>query len=128
MVAGVSAALTGEWFAAGDRWYWEGWGPRAALTPVAEDAVSLETRFLYDDKERGAQRLLHEEQPLCCISCGKPFATRSVIDKISGSLRGHPNFGRAEFRRIQMCEDCRVKDMFQAELDPSAESRQEARS
>jgi aspartate kinase len=39
--ASASASLVAEWFAAGDRWYWEGWGPRAALAPVAEDAVSL---------------------------------------------------------------------------------------
>ncbi len=39
--AAVAAPLTGEWFAAGDRWYWEGWGSAAALAPVAEDALAL---------------------------------------------------------------------------------------
>jgi ferredoxin len=93
-----------------------------------ENAIAPSPRYLFDGPQRRKVRVLKEEAPFLCIRCGKPFATRSVIDKISGSLRGHPNFGPAEFRRIQMCEDCRVKDMFQAELDPTAESRPEARS
>ena len=82
-----------------------------------EDAVSLEPRFLYDDKERGRQRLLHEEQPACCISCGKPFATRSMLKVMAKKLEDHWMFqGDAERRRLEMCEDCRVKDRMRAEL------------
>jgi ferredoxin len=81
-----------------------------------EDAVSLETRFLYDDKERGAQRLLHEEQPLCCISCGKPFATRSMLKVMTKKLEDHWMFqSEADRRRLEMCEDCRVKDLMRAQ-------------
>jgi ferredoxin len=81
-----------------------------------EDAVSLETRFLYDDKERGAQRLLHEEQPLCCIACGKPFATRSMLKVMAKKLEGHWMFqSEADRRRLEMCEDCRVKDLMRAQ-------------
>ncbi len=39
--AATAAPLTAEWLAAGDRWYWEGWGSAAALAPVAEDALAL---------------------------------------------------------------------------------------
>jgi ferredoxin len=78
-----------------------------------EDAVTRQTRFLYDDKERGKQRLLHEEQPACCISCGKPFATRSMLNVMAKKLEDHWMFqGEAEKRRLEMCEDCRVKDMM----------------
>ena len=81
-----------------------------------EDAVSLETRFLYDDKARGAQRLLHEEQPLCCIACGKPFATRSMLKVMAKKLEGHWMFqNEADRRRLEMCEDCRVKDLMRAQ-------------
>lgn len=81
-----------------------------------EDAVSLETRFLYDDKARGAQRLLHEEQPACCISCGKPFATRSMLKVMAKKLEDHWMFqNEAERRRLEMCEDCRVKDLMRAQ-------------
>jgi ferredoxin len=82
-----------------------------------EDAVSLEARFLYDDKERGAQRLLYEEQPACCISCGKPFATRSMLRVMAEKLEDHWMFqGEAERRRLEMCEDCRVRDRMRSEL------------
>jgi ferredoxin len=81
-----------------------------------EDAVSLETRFLYDDKARGAQRLLHEEQPLCCIACGKPFATRSMLKVMAKKLADHWMFqNEADKRRLEMCEDCRVKDLMRAQ-------------
>jgi len=82
-----------------------------------EDAVSLEPRFLYDDKERGAQRLLYEEQPACCISCGKPFATQSMLKVMAEKLEDHWMFqSEADRRRLEMCEDCRVKDRMRAEL------------
>lgn len=82
-----------------------------------EDAVSLEHRFLYDDKERGAQRLLYEEQPACCISCGKPFATQSMLKVMKVKLQDHWMFqGDAERQRLEMCEDCRVRDRMRSEL------------
>jgi ferredoxin len=90
----------------------------ACETACPEDAVSLETRFLYDDKARGAQRLLHEEQPACCISCGKPFATRSMLKVMAKKLEDHWMFqDEAERRRLEMCEDCRVKDLMRAQQD-----------
>jgi ferredoxin len=88
----------------------------ACETACPEDAVTLETRFLYDDKARGAQRLLHEEQPACCIACGKPFATRSMLKVMAKKLEDHWMFqNEAERRRLEMCEDCRVKDLMRAQ-------------
>jgi ferredoxin len=81
-----------------------------------EDAIKTEARFLYDDKERSEPRLLHEEQPMCCISCGKPFATRSAIKAMMKKLEGHWMFqSEAERRRLEMCDICRVKDMMRAQ-------------
>jgi ferredoxin len=83
------------------------------VTACPEDAVTRETRFLFDAEERSKVRLLHEEQPACCISCGKPFATRSMLDVMAKKLEGHWMFqGEAEKRRLEMCEDCRVRDMM----------------
>ena len=80
-----------------------------------EDAIALDTRFLYDDKARGAQRLLHEEQPACCISCGKPFATQSMLRVMAKKLEDHWMFqSEADRRRLEMCDDCRVKDLMRA--------------
>jgi ferredoxin len=81
-----------------------------------EDAVSLEPRFLYDAEERSAWRRLHEEQPICCISCGKPFATRSMLKVMMKKLEGHWMFQTdADRRRLEMCDTCRVKDLMVAQ-------------
>ena len=81
-----------------------------------EDAISLSPRLLLDVEARERPRTLHEEQPVCCVSCGKPFATRAMLDKLSRKLEGHWMFrDEASRRRLQMCEDCRVRDMFTAE-------------
>ncbi|MBT8088033.1 MAG: 4Fe-4S binding protein [Gammaproteobacteria bacterium] len=78
-----------------------------------EDAIESEPRFLYDDEERSAPRRLHEEQPMCCIACGTPFATRSTLDAMMKKLEGHWMFQtKAERRRLEMCDTCRVKDMM----------------
>jgi Fe-S-cluster-containing hydrogenase component 2 len=81
-----------------------------------EQAISLSARWLPDPEQRRLPRVLHEEPPFCCVSCGKPFATRRVIDTILDKLDGHAMFqtDRAR-RRLQMCEDCRVIDAVQDE-------------
>jgi len=65
---------------------------------------------------------LYEEEPFECIVCGKPFATRSTIERISAQLAGkHSMFaspGRAEM--IKMCEDCRVEALANSSEDPLA--------
>jgi ferredoxin len=81
-----------------------------------EDAITLQARFVHDAEARERPRTLHEEQPVCCVGCGKPFATRKMLDKLTRKLEGHWMFQTPEARRrIEMCEDCRVRDMFTAE-------------
>jgi ferredoxin len=83
-----------------------------------EDAIELNARFLYDQEARERPRVLREEQPVCCVSCGKPFATRSLLDKLQRKLEGHWMFQTEEARRrLQMCEDCRVRDLFASERE-----------
>ena len=83
-----------------------------------EHAITLKPRLLADPDLRQRQITLHEEPALCCISCGKPFATQSVISNMLAKLEGHWMFQdeRAK-RRLMMCEDCRVVDVVQ---DPQA--------
>jgi len=48
------------------------------------------------------------------VSCGKGFATRSLIEKMTSQLANHPMFqSERALRRLQMCEDCRVIDIAQ---------------
>ena len=58
-------------------------------------------------------RRLHEEEPFECVACGKPFATRSVVERMVERLSSHRMFQGEALERLRMCEDCRVKDMFQ---------------
>ncbi len=77
-----------------------------------EDAISISPRYLYDFPVRNTRRVLYEEAAFACISCGKPFATRSVIENIIKKMQGHAMFQGAALNRIKMCEDCRVQDIY----------------
>ena len=81
-----------------------------------ENAVTLETRLHFDRNVVNTPRVLKEETPFRCISCGKAFATRSMITRMTEKLQGHWMFDQPEsLNRLQMCEDCRVKDLFEQE-------------
>jgi len=78
-----------------------------------EDAISRAPRFLFDAQARRESRVLNEDKPFHCVSCGKAFATTRVIERMRDKLKGHWMFQKPEaVRRLEMCEDCRVKDMF----------------
>jgi len=79
-----------------------------------ENAIWITPRLVFDRDARNRQKLLHEEEPFCCVTCGKPFATRSVIDRVQSRLAGHWMYADDRSRRrLMMCEDCRVVDVVQ---------------
>jgi ferredoxin len=79
-----------------------------------EDAIWITPRLLFDRESRNTPKVLHQEEPFCCVTCGKPFATRSVIDHVMSKLSGHSMFRDDRARqRLMMCEDCRVVDVVQ---------------
>ena len=83
-----------------------------------EQAIRLQPLYLADPVQRRTLRVLHEEEPFCCVSCGKPFGSRRMIDNLQHKLAGHAMFqSERARRRLQMCEDCRVVDVVQ---DPQA--------
>ena len=91
-----------------------------------EDAIAISPRYLYDFTTRNTRRVLYEEEPFACIVCGKPFATRSIIENISKKMQTHAMFQGAALQRIKMCEDCRVNDIYgdegseaQIKIDPA---------
>jgi hypothetical protein len=77
-----------------------------------EQAITLEPRYVFTEETTRTPVVLNEAQPFACISCGKPFGTRQMIENMLGKLSGHSMFGGAATRRLQMCADCRVVDMF----------------
>ena len=68
------------------------------------------------------RRLMKEEPPFCCTSCGKAFATRSGIARITEKLGGHWMFTGAEGEKrlslLTMCNDCRTREVVIAGFDP----------
>ncbi len=66
-------------------------------------------------------RVLKEEQPFCCIRCGKPFGVKSTIERVAAKLEGkHWMFKDAPKRLevIKMCDDCRVAVVSEQDFDP----------
>jgi ferredoxin len=81
-----------------------------------ERAITLEPRLIADAQQRRGAVTLHEEEPFCCITCGKAFATKSLIDNMTQKLAGHHMFKTERAKlRLMMCEDCRVVDVMQDE-------------
>jgi ferredoxin len=88
-----------------------------------ENVITLEPRL--DFKAWNAPlRVLKEEEPFHCIACGKPFGTKSSIDRVLAKLgEKHWMFQGANARRIdviKMCADCRVEAVVNESFDPHA--------
>ncbi|PMR70629.1 4Fe-4S binding protein [Halomonas heilongjiangensis] len=86
-----------------------------------EDAITLLPGFLADPA-RSERRVCHEEEAFDCIRCGKPFATAGTIATIKAKLADHPYFAGDALSRLEMCEDCRVRDVWR-ELARDPESQ-----
>ena len=68
-----------------------------------------------------APRVLKEEQPFCCIRCGKPFGVKSTIERVAAKLEGKHWMYKDAPRRldvIKMCDDCRVAVITEQDFDP----------
>lgn len=78
-----------------------------------EDAIALAPRLLLTaDATRPV--VLNEDKIVACVRCGKPFANQRIIDNMLGRLATHSMFSEpGALRRLQMCQDCRVINMFE---------------
>jgi ferredoxin len=66
-------------------------------------------------------RVLKEEQPFCCIRCGKPFGVKSTIERVAAKLEAsHWMYKNTPQRLevIKMCDDCRVAVVTEQDFDP----------
>jgi len=86
-----------------------------------EKVITLEPRYSLADAALSA-RLLVEDEPHACVTCGKPFGARKSIEAIVKRLAGkHWMFATGDRANlIRMCEDCRVNVQFQAKDNPFA--------
>ncbi len=80
-----------------------------------ENVLTLQPRFAFLAQLEQTTRLLHEELPFQCISCGKAFATQTMINSIMKKLQNHAMFQGEAAKRLQMCETCRIKAIVHAE-------------
>ncbi|EJN6960934.1 4Fe-4S binding protein [Photobacterium damselae] len=89
-----------------------------------ENVITAEPGFNWDWQARKEAKLVHEEPAACCINCGKPFAPESMVKMLIEKLQGHSHFQGDAIRRLSMCEDCRVRDIFSKfEDDPEDQIR-----
>lgn len=80
-----------------------------------EKAVSLVPRLSFG-AEAKTRQVLKEEEPFCCIRCGKPFAAKSGIERMVERMSQHSMFkGSGRLDLIRMCEDCRVVAQYELE-------------
>ena len=68
------------------------------------------------------RRVLKEEEPFACSSCGKLFGTKSGIERVMQRLEGHWMFtgpeGAARLAMLTLCDDCRTQEVVKAGFDP----------
>ena len=82
-----------------------------------ENAITLAPRLSLTPEATQA-RVLNEDQVFACLRCGKPFGSQRIVDNMLGKLASHSMFrDPAALRRLQMCQDCRVADMFEKQDD-----------
>lgn len=87
-----------------------------------ENAITLKPRIDFTEAAR-RKVVLKEEVPFCCIRCGKPFGTRTTIERLVERLSGHSMFAApGKLDLIKMCEDCRVVAQFEETEVPFAAS------
>jgi ferredoxin len=84
-----------------------------------EGAITLSSRLLLTPQAREA-RVVNRTEPFHCVSCGKAFGTKQIVESMLGRLAGHSMFtGEGALRRLQMCGDCRVVDMMSSKSEVS---------
>jgi ferredoxin len=77
-----------------------------------ENALALTPRLSLAGQARAAT-VLNEAEVFGCVKCGKPFATRQMIDAMLARLGGHSMFAETgALERLKMCADCRVIDLM----------------
>lgn len=80
-----------------------------------EKVIQLQPRFNFTADAR-APVIVKTEEPFHCIKCGKPFGTKSTVERIIEKLgKRHWMFADdTAVNRIRMCGDCRLIDVSSA--------------
>ena len=95
-----------------------------------EKVISLKPQLDFRAATASA-RVVKQEEPFHCISCGKPFGVKSTIERVTAKLEGRHWMFKDQAARldiIKMCEDCRVGAVTAADFDPYAKPRPPVRT
>ena len=95
-----------------------------------ENVVTLIPQLDFD-AARAPARILKEEEPFCCIRCGKPFGVKSTIERVVAKLEGKHWMYSGSSQRIdiiRMCDDCRVAAIAEQGFDPYGANNQTVRT
>ena len=106
-------------------------GPQLSFTEAAcvqcgicvatcpEKVIRLEPRYNFSPAAMTPE-VVKGEEPFHCVSCGKPFGTKSTMERVLSRLKGkHAMFQtEAQLRLIQMCDTCRIVTVAEAGEDP----------
>ena len=84
-----------------------------------EKVITLEPRYNFSGAAMSPQ-VVKGEEPFHCVSCGKPFGTKSTIERVLARLEGkHAMFQtQAQLRLIQMCDTCRIVTVVESGQRP----------
>ncbi len=66
-------------------------------------------------------RIIKREEPAECIRCGRPFGTKSSVERVTAKLEGRHWMYKDSKKRldvIKMCADCRVAAMAEENFNP----------
>ena len=94
-----------------------------------ENVITLKPQLDFG-AARAPARVLKEEQPFCCIRCGKPFGVKSTIDRVVAKLESKHWMYTGSARRldvIKMCDDCRVAFVAEEGFEPYGAQSQTVR-
>lgn len=78
-----------------------------------EKAISLLPRYLPQTGERGATRVLNEDELAPCTNCGTPFISRRLLAASLAHIEGHPVLAKGGRERLMTCPSCRQQAMIQ---------------
>jgi len=80
-------------------------------TGCPEKAVALAPRLLTSGAARQTPRLVAQAEMFACTGCGKPFATRAMVERSRVLMADHAVFQGENARLMELCNDCRQRAM-----------------
>ena len=82
-----------------------------------ESVISLNPRYLYDNDMNRTPRLLHEDEVIACVQCGKPFIGAQMLASMFDKMANHPMYQGSQRSLLQMCGDCRVIALHSKQIE-----------